>query len=397
MKILYRVFNRRNSKKVAWMIIFLCSIHVLRAQDPFSTSFNFNESSFNPALTGNKEAVSLMVQYKNQWQAAGVPAFRSASVRLEESVPCTMFDHGFHFNVDQEGNGMLTTNTVGWRISGSVPFDLGFSRHNIRIGTGLQWSNKQVDYSKLVFSDQLDRKYGLRDRFGNVNLTNFIPPNDGESNWFFTPSIGLAHRILMDVTEPTSGTLQYGFSFHNAISIGSNLGSQADESILGIGTVIPRRWNAFLSYELIPYLENRYFISVKPLAFWESQGQLGYLQIGSHFSFNRNVGFGVYYHTNRLPKKESNIQWLSLDLQFGSVMRDGIRFDMLASYSLGLSDVRHYTSGILEFGVAVHFQGSPSCGAMGLNDLVRGGNQPKCPTSAFSPAKRKLYENIWYK
>jgi type IX secretion system PorP/SprF family membrane protein len=382
------------------ILLFFCigfSLSICGAQDAFYTSFLFSESYFNPALTGNKEAVSLMLQYKNQWQTTGVPAFRSGSVRLEESVPCSMFDYGFNFNFDQEGAGFLTTNDIGWRIAGSVPFDYKFSRHNIRIGSGLQWSNKRIDYDRLIFSDQLDRKYGLSDRFGNVNSTNFIAPNDGESNWFFVPSIGVAHRILLDITNPKSATIQYGFAFHNAISIGNNLGSQSDESILGIGTVIPKKFNGFFSYEFIPYYENRYFISVKPLLFYESHGNLSYVQVGSHVSFNRNVGFGIFYHTNRLPRKGDNINWVSMDLHFGSIYKDGVRFDLLSSYSFGVGDVRHFTNGILEFGFALHFQGSPTCSALGLNDLTRSGNQPKCPSSAFSPAKRKLYENIWYK
>ncbi|MCB0635203.1 MAG: type IX secretion system membrane protein PorP/SprF, partial [Lewinella sp.] len=265
-------------------------------QDPFFIHFYNNESTYNPALVGYRGALSVMMKYKSQWAGLGSARFRTGNLAVEESLPCSIFDYGLNVRFDEEGAGIFRTRDFAFRFAGVVPFDVGASRHNLRMGAGFQWSYKSIDYNRLYFSDELDPKYGLTDALGLDLPTNFVPPNDGRSLWFFSPSVGLTHRILFNADNPRSPTLHYGVAVHNAFSLGKDEFTGNEESILQIGTKIARRWSAFGTLEFLPYMQRGTFFSIKPSVLYENQGGLAYWEAGAKFSLNRLLALGCYYH-----------------------------------------------------------------------------------------------------
>lgn len=380
--------------------ILLCCLLAPSAegQDPFFTHFYNNESSYNPALVGYRGAFSLLTKYKSQWGSPQMAAFRSGVASLEESLPCSIFDYGLNASFDEEGEGVFRTYEFGARLAGTVPFDWGRSRHNLRFGMGLQWSFKTIDFSRLVFSDQLDYKYGLLDRMGIANASSFVPPNDGQSLWFFTPSVGGAHRILLDARNPRSPTLHYGVAIHNAYSMLRGRNSGQEESILDIGTNIPSRYTFFGMAEFIPYLDTRgpFFIGIRPLILHQRQGGLQYWEAGTRISASRLLAFSMYYHFNEAPDQGRNANWFTLALEFGGLLSKQQRFDIAFAYSGNFTGLRNQAGPILEASVSYHFGKSPSCGLAGLENELAGGGAMPCPTSAQTPWRRKMYEGIWY-
>nr|MBS0038518.1 type IX secretion system membrane protein PorP/SprF [Saprospiraceae bacterium] len=378
-------------------MVLIWGTSALHAQDPFFNQFSTNESVFNPSLVGYKGSLSFQSAFKSQWGGSGVQDFRSGRISIEESVPCSIFDYGFNFGFNEEGEGLLRRVDIGFRFAGVVPFDWGPSRHNLRIGGGLQWSVNRVDYTRLTFSDQLDPKYGLYDRLGIANPTGFVPPNEGRSNWFFTPSMGISHRILIDHSNPGSSTILYGIAIHNAFSIGSGSFTGNEESILGIGTKIPTRYSAFATWEFIPYFQRKTFISIRPLMVIEFQEQLSYLNTGLRISLNRLVAVGAYYHSNKAPEMGVNTRWLTFNVELGIPTSNKQRIELGFAYTNNLSGVRNYLGGMLEFSLIIHLASSPVCKLAGREDWIPYGDHMRCPTSAFTNSRRKMYENIWYK
>jgi len=378
------------------LVIFtLFSPKLLTAQDPFFNQFFHNESSFNPSLVGYKGAFGFQAAFKNQWAASDVRAFRSGRISLEESLPCSVFDYGVHLGFNEEGEGILRRIDLGFRFAGTVPFIIGDSRHNIRIGAGLQWSQNSVDYSRLTFSDQLDPKYGLFDRLGVANPTTFIPPNEGFSNWFLTPSAGIAHRILVDHTNPRSGTILYGLAFHNAFSLGKSEFRGNEESVLGTGVKIPSRYSFFATYEFIPWMNNRQFLAIRPLLVTELQSKISYIQTGFRTSFNRFLAAGIYYHTNRRPEEGVNTSWMTFNMEFGWTIPNGARVELGLAYSSNLSGLRNYLDNMFEMSLGVYFPISPSCSLAGKKDQVPYGSHTRCVTSLITAGRQKMYESIW--
>lgn len=384
--------------RLLFVILLGLSVPVLaRAQDPFFIHFFNNESTYNPALVGYRGALSVLMKYKAQWPGLGGAHFRTGNVAVEESLPCSIFDYGLNFRFDEEGEGIFRTRDFAFRFAGVVPFDVGASRHNLRMGAGFQWSFKSVDYNRLVFSDELDPKYGLTDALGLDLPTSFVPPNDGRSLWFFSPSVGITHRILVNENKPRSATIHYGVALHNAFSLGRDEFTGNEESILQVGTKIARRWSVFGSVELLPYLQRGAFFSIKPTVLYENQGGLSYWEAGAKFSLNRLLALSAFYHDNRSPVTGRNTRWMSFALEFGEVLGKDRRFDLGFSYANSFTGLRNHVGPIFEFSVGFHFASSPSCRLGGRGDEVPYGSQIRCPSSAFSPSNRKMYESIWYK
>lgn len=368
-------------------------------QDPFFIQFAHSESAFNPSLTGYRGALSLISKYKGQWMQSGSQGFQTVSIDLEESLPCSVVDYGLHVGADQEGSGLLRTTDFGGRVAGTIAFDAGYSSHNVRLGLAMLWASKRVDYSRLVFSDQLDAKYGTVDANGLPNPTSFVPFNDGRSLWFFMPAMGFSHRILLNRQKFRSPTILYGLAIHNAFSLGSQRYAGNIESILEQDTRLPIRWHAFLSPEFVMIAEGRTFVTVRPLLAYQQQGPIHYAEIGSRFSLNRNLALGLYYHGNHHDQDEgfSNTNWYSIQAEFGGIIGRTKRIDLGIAYAGNVSGLRNQMGPILEVSVALHFATSPSCQLWGFEDEVPYGDQIKCPTSTMTPGRRKMYEGLWYR
>jgi type IX secretion system PorP/SprF family membrane protein len=380
-------------------LVCLCAFtQVLRAQDPFFSHFFLNESAYNPALTGFRGATSVMAKYKTQWFAGGVPGFQTASVAFEESLPCSVFDYGLAFRGDEEGQGLLRTIDLTGRVAGTVAWDIGYSSHNLRAGIGLGWASKGIDYTRLIFSDELDPKYGTVDATGIDLPTAFAPLNDGRSLWFFSPAVGLSHRVLFNRQNRRSPTVHYGAALHHAFSLGNREYFGNIESILGAETRIDARWNLFFSGEFILVSDGRSFLSFQPMMRYQRQGVLSYYEVGSRFGMNRDLSLGIHYHaaSGRYGLARDN-NWLTLEGQLGGIVMKDRRVDLGIAYATNLTGQRNHFGPILEFSLAFHFASSPTCALAGYKDEVPYGSGIKCPTSALTPGRRKMYESIWYK
>ncbi|MBE2209239.1 MAG: type IX secretion system membrane protein PorP/SprF [Saprospiraceae bacterium] len=377
--------------KILFLLLLLCATSLV-AQDPFFTHFHNNESTFNPALTGIRGAFSLTSKYKSQWASVSVPAFRSGIITVEESMPCSWFDWGLSAAFDQEGHGILRTNEFGGKIAGVIPWADKKGWHNLRLGIALNTSFKRIDFSRLIFSDQLDPK------LGNIFATGFEPPNSSRSLWFFNPSVGASYRWLFDEGNHKSPTLSAGVALHNAYSILKNTATGHEESLLGIGTKIPLRSTYYAALEFIPWAEHKKGAFVAANVSWlhQRQGGLSYHNVGVKASYSRVAAVGIRFHFNDAPEQGSNTHWMSFEMEASARMSKHQRVDIGMALSPAISGMRNWVGPIMEVSVAYHFGKSPSCGIANLDDdLVETGYE--CLTSNFTRKRKKMYEGIWYK
>jgi len=338
-------------------------------------------------MVGSNGALSFMAKYKTQWNADQIEAFKTSYLALEESLPCSMFDYGFSFQFDEEGPGVFRTFDLGFKFAGTIPIQVGKALNNIRLGASLQWTKKRIDFRKFIFSDQLHEKYGV------VNLTNFEFPDENSSLTFFTPSVGIVHRIILNVDKKTSPSFVYGIALHNSFSLG-NAALGNVESILRNDSRIPRRWTAFGQIEIIPYFSNRFYLAIRPMLVYQKQSELEYWEVGSEISFNRFLTVGTYYHFNRREfNNGNNSNWFSFSVELGDVLAAGRRMDLGFSFSSNFSGLRNQVGPIFEFSIAYHLDTSPSCRLAGTATS----NDPKECVNFIAEDKGKIYENIWFK
>lgn len=383
-------------------LIFLFPLAVLpdlQAQDPFFTQFHLAESYFNPALTGYRGAFSVMARYKSQWHLADASGFQTTMVSVEESMPCSPFDFGLHAGLDREGEGLLTTTDLGVRGAGTLAWATGLSHHNLRFGLALQWVQKRVDYSRLLFSDQLDPRYGTKNQDGVANPTSFAPLNDGRSLWFFAPVVGFTHRVLFNRQRFRSPTLHYGVAWHNAFTMGNDRYTGNIESILEQDTRIPARFHVFASVEFVLPAGDRSFLGIRPLVTYQRQGPIHYYEAGTRVSFNRHLAIGGYYHFQgrQAEYPQPHTHWYSIQAEVGGIIARNRRLDLGFSYNGNVSGLRNTFGPLFEVAVGFHLASSPTCRLWGYGDEVPYGDHIKCPTSTITPGRRKMYESIWYR
>lgn len=381
----------------------LCLCTSLSAQDPFFTHFYGNESAFNPAFVGKRGSMSFTAKHRTQWGSNSSQAYTTSQVTFEESLPCFFLDWGLVATRDEEGEGLLTTNEFGLRTAFFVPTSgrkySTRSAGNLRFGVGLHWGQRRIDYSRLTFLDQLDPIYGLLDRDGRLNPTAFNGANEtADSPWYFTPSLGVAWRHIMNRRDAKSWVFDLGLAVHNWGGLVSVDGRQT-ASLLGLDNPLGERWVASLTAEKVVYARRGRHWAIRPSLVVQMQEGLAYAEAGMGLTWQRNATLGLHYHQAKSNADGSNTNWLSLQLEMGFILPNGSnRFDLGISYSMQNGPLKNYVASPLELTARLHFGGkSLSCLIAGLGDEGAYSNrQTNCYLFHVSAAREKIYDNIWY-
>ena len=75
---------------------FLCVVLNVISQDRLYSNFLGNEAAFNPSLSGFRGAFSISGRFVSQWQSPQLNAYRTGLFKMEESLPCSIFDYDLH-------------------------------------------------------------------------------------------------------------------------------------------------------------------------------------------------------------------------------------------------------------------------------------------------------------
>lgn len=384
------------------LCFFLWTCTLVSAQDPFFTHFHGAESNYNPAMTGIKGSRSLTTKYKSQWGTSTIASFQTGLIAYEESLPCLPIDYGASFLFDQEGDGRLRTHDFSLKFAGGPSFAprYGKSLSHFRLGLNFQFGYSQIDFSRLVFSDQLDPKYGTVDANGNPNPTSFAPPNDGQSLTYFAPAVGFVFQHLTSTRSPKASSFQFGAAFLNAYSLGRPTNGNSN-STLGLNVDLPERYNAFARFDFVPVnYKNRYYLSLSPSAFYQRQGDLSYWEAGLRIGLSRLFSTGLYYHSSFSQPSGANTKWMTFNLEMGEVLRDySGRVDVGTSFSWNQSGLKNFAGPTFELTLTYHWAKSVFCRSFGKGYSYPDNKQNKrdCPSWSFSNARKRIYENIWYK
>lgn len=384
------------------LIVSLYCVVFTRAQDPFFTHFHGAESLYNPAMAGIKGSRSLTTKYKSQWGTSGITPFQTGLLSYEESLPCLPFDYGLGFLFDQEGDGRLRTYDLSLKFAGGPAFAPKFAKSltNLRFGLNFQFGTKNIDYSRLVFSDQLDPKYGTVDVNGIPNPTSFSVPNDGRALAYFAPSVGFMVQHITNTGNPKASSFQFGAALHNAYSLGRPRNGNS-ASVLRLNVDLPERYNAFVRFDFVPVnFRNRYYLSVSPSAFYQRQGQLSYWESGLRLGLSRFISAGIYYHSSFTQTSGANTKWMTFNLEMGELISNySGRVDVGTSFSWNQSGLKNFAGPTFELSLTYHWARSVFCRNFKEGYFYPDNKQNKreCPYWSFSNARKRIYENIWYK
>ncbi|MBK7633119.1 MAG: hypothetical protein IPJ13_01705 [Saprospiraceae bacterium] len=166
-----------------------------------------------------------------------------------------------------------------------------YSDHNFKLGVDFSWGHNTIDFSRLLWSDQLDPKYGTKDKFGNLNPTSFAFPNNGRSSWYFNPGFGVSLRSLWNKKSTKAYMTNFGATMYRFIHWRDGEINQS-VSVLGLKNSNPYRLSFFAEAEFVPVYFARKYLTFRPMILYQKQGNIDYLESGFRAGYLRNAGIG---------------------------------------------------------------------------------------------------------
>jgi len=318
--------------KSGFKIIFLLLLNLVSvcsmAQDHMFSQF-FNAPLYlNPSLTGQFQGdFRMTMSYRNQWSGLGQNlSYISASADL--NIPSFGGGVGVQFNRSSEGTAYLVKNNLAATYSYSVGDDDFVTSFGIQAGV----TNRTIDWSKLVFGDQIDMRLGYIP--GSISGAN-IP--DMAVKYYFDAAAGIniVYRSFM-----------IGGSFYHL--------NKPNESFSGGEAKLPVRSTGYASVRIPLSASTGYYgdgdgAFLIPSVVYYQQGNVRSISGGAQFKY-RGVNSGIWYRTAGQGSPDAIVLSVIFDLFGGS--RNGEKLRLGLSHDATTSKINYTnTSGTTEASV----------------------------------------------
>ena len=312
----------------------------LWAQDPMYSQFYASPLHLNPALTGLSAAPVFHLNYRNQWPGIN-NAYATYSASYSQYAPSLRSGFGTMVMADVAGAGIYNTTQVGLFYAYDIRFDDDFY---IRIGMEGNFVNKRLNWSKLIFLDQLDPE------FGAVGPGGQTPPSAEQIGYPSISYFDVGAGILV-----RQGMWYAGASFKhlNAPRQGFlNVNSMSNElpirTSLHAGAEIPlQRYNKLKKPTLL-----------SPNLLFAKQRQFHQLQVGAYLQHDVLLGGLAFRH--------------SFGNGDATIFMAGLQFDMFKiaySYDLTVSKLGVQSGGAHEISLVISLESTKK--STDYNDCLR--------------------------
>jgi len=309
-------------KLITILILLLIAVADLSAQDPHFSQYYAAPLYLNPAFAGSGNNHRLIANYRNQW-----PAIASGFVTYAFSYDYHLSDLksgvGLMAVVDKAGSANLQSTSLQFIYSYKVHLA---GKWVITPGLSFGYGNRDIDFNKLVFGDQLDFNND-----GNApTIDNQVSNNLGSANYF----------------DFGSGILIYNKSFWAGFTA-SHI-NQPNRSLLGDESKVPMKTSVHAGVKIPLYngvFKRDRISSIAPSFVYQNQGNFDQLDIGLHFNY-APVMIGAWYRG--IPIQQDTKDNVSQD---AVVLILGMQFDNLEigySYDFTVSELSAVSGGAHE-------------------------------------------------
>ncbi|MFN4083672.1 MAG: PorP/SprF family type IX secretion system membrane protein [Bacteroidia bacterium] len=188
-------------KKISIKTILILLLPILvSAQDPHLSQFYAAPLFTNPALAGASRKIRFATSVRNQYTALN-NNYRTAVFGIDGFVPNANSGLGLLATYDIAGDGFLTT--TSFNAAYSYSFDIN-RKWAISAGLMAGMLQKQFDFSKFIFEDQLDPVRGVARPTSEANnppLEQRIIPNFSTGGIIFSDAF-FAGAAIHNLFEP---------------------------------------------------------------------------------------------------------------------------------------------------------------------------------------------------
>ena len=370
-------------KKIFLLLLVISKlINPLMSQDLFFYETNHFRSLINPALTGINGSLSLNLVGKEQLLNT-LDDFTSGGVSIEQSWPCARIDGGLFHVYDKEGDGFLQTNHTAANFVYTLPFKLKRNLNNIRFGTKIQYTSKQINWDELVFTDQIDPKYNLTNSLGIPNTTDFVAPVWNRISRL-TLGVGMVHKTSIGYLRRNSIT--WGLAVENYTGLFENKGYDSFLKIPYDNSSLVNKLSFFFAPEIS--LTKSYFdyIGFRPCLIVLKESSLKNWQLGFDVNYRRSVSFGFFLSSGGLDRINKDNKYL--------IFSSSVQAIKTRKYQINLSlQYCHNVGGFSEvFGQSIQL----NIGFVFKQDGCSGSPDTSADCPSISYRKDIIYDNVWF-
>lgn len=347
----------------------LCIIQSAQSQDPNFTQYFSTPTYYNPAYTGISTGIRARFVYRDQWP--NLPNdFRSYYFSADigdRNLPGSG-GLGLIINSDNEGVGFIKNLSVGLGLAVRIPIS-----ENIISQVGIKASilQKRLNWDDFVWSDQLSEKYG------NIHVTSFIPP---DNNSRIIPDFGVG-GVLQFSNPEGNITGSAGFAVDHLF--------RPDEAFLTTSSApLPRKYVANLDMVISTGgygWSGRYSsgsgedLKISPGIIYQNQANLSSFQAGLNL-YKYNIYVGGWYKT-ALSSNSSSAVALLAGYKYTFAPDMSIKF--MYSYDMQIAGNLQGLGGAHEISLILEFSKLSLFGGGGYNYMPGRGSRGsafECPS-----------------
>jgi len=301
----------RDLRKFYFLMVILIAVNAKSfAQDHMYSQFFDAPVYLNPALNGQFDGdLRINAIYRNQWSSApGSLTYYTASIDLKLTDYSSGL--GLMFTRSSEGSAYLNKNN----IAGIYSYTVGSDNFALSFGLQAGITNRTVDWSKLVFNDQIDSRLGyMANSITSAEMPSF------NSKYYFDSGAGV---------NLVTGNFMLGTALQHL--------NQPNESFTGAPTKLPIRYTAHASYRIDLDKYNQDDESQKsyviPSVVFYKQAASQSMSAGLQYK-HKDINFGLWYRNNSgVQGSGSLVLSVIFDLHInrdgGEKMRFGAAHDM---------------------------------------------------------------------
>ena len=332
-------------KKIGYILLFTIIANSNYGQEPVYSQYLFNPLYLNPALAGMDNNFRLFLNKRNQWGKI-LSQFNVNSISFDSWQNNTNSALSMMFSNGVEGEGFLRTNN--FYVGGAYRlFDVFPSPIAWQFGFQYQNIGKSIDWSRLVFSDELDHYEG------DIYTSDFIAP---AGNSYNTSNLALGTVLTYHIKRGSKSR-----RFHLPLDLDMELGLAVHNFVQRSNGFIYDIYDNNRKYTLHgsllwPLKKNKISGGIKHSAVYINQGNLSTLQIGVAEAWIYPLHLGIFYRQQMTSLVDDLDRFESFYFIFGyqKVLKQS-NLSMTFSYSrdFTISELGSYTNGTNEISIII--------------------------------------------
>jgi len=331
-------------------LLLMITLQDLMSQDLVYAQHYNNPTYYNPAYVGLSLGLKARLNYRRQWTglSGDYNSYSFSADIAERSLPGAG-GIGIIANQSRAGKGVLKTNMFGFMPSVRIPI----TRKTIfQLGALASVVTQQLNWDNLVFSDQLDP------RWGNINPTSFA---------------GATRDKVVFPDFAIGGVFQFeGNNFVGNLGAAVHHITTPNQSFFEVDAKLPRKFVYNVDFVITIHDDQGYYsrsrgFKLNPGLMIEHQSSMILYTLGINI-YMRHLYLGVWYNNQTLEYDEFSEFTIMAGLNIP--FNEESRMKVMYSYEMNINAMHNFTGPSHEISLIFEFDDIGLMGKKRKNSFI---------------------------